>query len=90
MSDTDASASGATPAKHHIGYVDGLNVAISLCLTYTLCVTLLRGWIRRRLYGWDDIVVAIATVRPMFRRSINLILLPHHTASWLTSLRYSS
>lgn len=63
MSEPD---SGATP-KRHIGYVDGLNVAVSICLTYTLGVTALRVYIRRRLYGWDDAVVACATVRPSYR-----------------------
>ncbi|KAF2093215.1 hypothetical protein NA57DRAFT_48631, partial [Rhizodiscina lignyota] len=55
------SDSGST-ASHHVGYVDGLTFTISICLTYTLCVSAIRAWIRRRLYGWDDLVVAVSTV----------------------------
>lgn len=61
MSSSDDS-SVPTPS-HHVGYVDGVNFTISICLTYTLCVTFLRVWIRRVLFGWDDLVVGAATVR---------------------------
>lgn len=46
----------------HVGYQQGLNLAISLCLTYTLCIACVRVWIRKGAYGSDDIVIACATV----------------------------
>lgn len=52
----------ADSSSQHAGYIDGVNLTISICLTYTLCVSAIRVWIRRRLYGWDDIVVGAATV----------------------------
>ena len=47
---------------HHVGVVDGVNLTISLCLTYTLCISCVRAWIRKGAFGVDDIVVAAATV----------------------------
>lgn len=59
------------------GSVEGLNLVISLCLTYTLCIVLVRLWIRRGAFGsymtpfriswltssgYDDIVVYVATL----------------------------
>ena len=41
---------------------EGLNVLISLCLLYTLCIFFMRIWIRRRRYAWDDLAATIATV----------------------------
>jgi hypothetical protein len=55
MSDTDA-------PSHHIGHVDALNLTVSLCLCYTLCIALTRLWIRRGVFGLDDLVVLIATL----------------------------
>lgn len=47
---------------HHEGYSDSLNLVVSLCLVYTLCIACVRVWIRRGAYGSDDIVIAIGTV----------------------------
>ncbi|WPG98161.1 Hypothetical protein R9X50_00094700 [Acrodontium crateriforme] len=46
----------------HTGFQDGLNLTISLCLVYTLCIAGLRAWIRRKAYGVDDFVIAAATL----------------------------
>lgn len=48
--------------KGRLGYEDTLNFVNSLCLTYILCSAVLRGWIRRGIYGLDDTMVAFATV----------------------------
>ncbi|KAF2724449.1 hypothetical protein K431DRAFT_318224 [Polychaeton citri CBS 116435] len=50
------------PSRKHLGYSDGLNLALSLCLTYSVCVAGLRTWIRRGNYGSDDLVILIATI----------------------------
>ena len=50
---------------HHLGYADSLNVAISICLTYTLIFTCVRIHLRRSSFGADDAVVVIATLAAM-------------------------
>ena len=52
----------AEPRNHRLGYEDSLNLTTSICLTYTLCVAILRGWVRRSIYGVDDIVIGVATI----------------------------
>ncbi|KAH0386983.1 hypothetical protein KCU92_g2212, partial [Aureobasidium melanogenum] len=47
---------------HHIGYAESLNVAISICLTYTLIFTCVRIHLRRSSFGADDAVVIVATI----------------------------
>lgn len=49
-------------ASQHIGYVDALNLTVSLCLCYTLCIALVRLWIRRGAFGIDDLIVLFATL----------------------------
>ena len=44
------------------GYENSTAYAISLALIFTICVALLRVWIRRSAYGRDDVVVAAATL----------------------------
>lgn len=44
------------------GYVNPLAFTISLCLCFTVCVALLRVWIRRNAYGLDDAVIGVATL----------------------------
>jgi hypothetical protein len=46
----------------HLGFSDSVNFTISLCLTYTLCISCVRIWIRKGAFGVDDIVIAIATL----------------------------
>jgi hypothetical protein len=46
----------------HLGFSDSVNLTISLCLTYTLCISCVRIWIRKGAFGVDDIVIAIATL----------------------------
>jgi hypothetical protein len=50
---------------HHLGYADSLNVAISICLTYTLIFTCVRIHLRRSSFGADDAVVVFATLAAM-------------------------
>ncbi|KAG9943998.1 hypothetical protein KCU85_g8255, partial [Aureobasidium melanogenum] len=50
---------------HHLGYAESLNVAISICLTYTLIFTCVRIHLRRSSFGADDAVVIIATLAAM-------------------------
>lgn len=50
---------------HHLGYADSLNVAISICLTYTLIFTCVRIHLRRSSFGADDVVVIFATIAAM-------------------------
>lgn len=56
MSDTED-----TPSKQY-GHVDVVNLTVSLCLCYTLCIALVRLWIRRGAFGVDDLVVLFATL----------------------------
>jgi hypothetical protein len=44
------------------GHENAVNFTISLCLVFTICVGLLRLWIRRNAYGIDDTVIAAATL----------------------------
>jgi len=44
------------------GYQNVVNLVVSLCLTYTLCIACVRVWIRKSAYGLDDVVVAVATL----------------------------
>lgn len=46
----------------HLGYAESLNVAISICLTYTLIFTCVRIHLRRSSFGADDAVVIVATI----------------------------
>ncbi|KAK5723232.1 hypothetical protein LTR15_004929 [Elasticomyces elasticus] len=44
------------------GKQDALNLTISLCLTYTLCVAGVRVWIRKGSFGLDDAVIGLSTI----------------------------
>ena len=46
----------------HSGFVDTVNLTISLCLTYVVCISCVRMWIRKGAFGVDDIVTGIATL----------------------------
>ena len=48
--------------KQHEGFTDAVNLTVSLCLTYTLCIACVRLWIRKGAFGADVLVIAIATV----------------------------
>ena len=45
-----------------IGDENTVNLTISLCLTYTLCIACVRVWIRKGAFGSDDAVIAVATL----------------------------
>ena len=52
-----------SPNQHqHVGHVDAVNLTVSLCLCYTICIALVRLWLRRGAFGVDDLVVLVATV----------------------------
>ena len=51
-----------SPNQHHVGHVDAVNLTVSLCLCYTICIALVRLWIRRGAFGVDDLIVLVATV----------------------------
>lgn len=58
-----------------LGFEDTLNFANTLCIAYTLCSAILRGWIRRGIYGIDDIVIAVATVATLGHFAANYVAL---------------
>jgi hypothetical protein len=65
----------AEPHKSRLGFEDTLNFTNSLCVAYTLCSAVLRGWIRRDIYGVDDVVVAAATLTTMGFFATNYVAL---------------
>jgi hypothetical protein len=50
-----------THREGRLGFEDTLNFTNTLCVAYTLCSAILRAWIRRGIYGIDDVVIAVAT-----------------------------
>ncbi|CAK4031654.1 Hypothetical predicted protein [Lecanosticta acicola] len=44
------------------GYENATAYVVSLCLVFTICVALLRLWIRKSAYGRDDAVIGAATL----------------------------
>lgn len=44
------------------GHENSLLFVISLSLVFTICVALLRLWIRKSAYGVDDVVIGVATL----------------------------
>lgn len=53
---------GSATMPQHEGYQNAVNLTVSLCLTYTLCIACVRIWIRKSAYGIDDFVIAVATL----------------------------
>jgi len=60
-----------------LGFEDTLNFANTLCVAYTLCSAILRGWIRRGIYGIDDLVIAAATFSTLGFFAANYVALEH-------------
>lgn len=58
----EAMTTDASGLVHHVGFAHSLNVAISICLTYTLIFTCVRVHLRRSSFGADDAVVVVATL----------------------------
>ena len=72
----------------HVGYYDGVNLTISLCLTYILCISGVRIWIRKGAYGIDDLVIAIATLVALGHTAANYAALANGLGlSWTKVLR---
>jgi hypothetical protein len=67
----------AEPHKSRVGFEDTLNFTNSLCVAYTLCSAVLRGWIRRDIYGVDDVVIAAATLTTLGFFAANYVALDH-------------
>ena len=67
----------AEPHKGRVGFEDSLKFTNSLCVAYTLCSAVLRGWIRRDIYGVDDAVIAAATVTTLGHFIANYVALNH-------------
>lgn len=44
------------------GFENATAYVISLCLVFTICVGLLRLWIRKSAYGRDDLMIGAATL----------------------------
>jgi hypothetical protein len=67
----------AEPHKSRVGFEDTLDFTNSLCVAYTLCSAVLRGWIRRDIYGVDDVVIAAATLTTLGFFAANYVALDH-------------
>jgi hypothetical protein len=67
----------AEPHKSRVGFEDTLNFTNSLCVAYTLCSAVVRGWIRRDIYGIDDVVVAAATITTLGFFAANYVALDY-------------
>lgn len=75
----------------HPGYQDGTNLAVSLCLTYVVRISMVRIWIRKGSYGSDDIVIAIATTISFLHTAVDYIALANGLGtSWDARLAHSS
>lgn len=44
------------------GYENAVSFTISLCLVFTICVAIIRYWIRKHALGSDDAVIGAATL----------------------------
>lgn len=61
---------------HHVGYSKGLELTLSICACYTLCVLSLRLYIRWKAFSIDDFLVSFSTVRSICKQSENPSLSP--------------
>jgi hypothetical protein len=66
-----------THREGRLGFEDTLNFTNTLCIAYTLCSAILRGWIRRGIYGIDDLVIAAATFSTLGFFAANYVALEH-------------
>ncbi|KAI7110142.1 hypothetical protein KC352_g36349 [Hortaea werneckii] len=76
-------------SQHREGYQDALNLVVSLCLIYTLCIACVRIWIRRGSYGTDDLVIAIGTIITLCNSGANYAALANGLGTKWSSLRES-
>ncbi|USW48102.1 hypothetical protein Slin15195_G014210 [Septoria linicola] len=44
------------------GYQNAVSFTISLCMVFTICVAIIRFWIRKHAYGVDDAIIGAATI----------------------------
>jgi hypothetical protein len=54
--------------------INALDVVVTLCLTYTLCIVFIRLWKWRRPYGLEDVIAYLATGRSLQRMKGRLIV----------------
>ncbi|KAI7505084.1 hypothetical protein KC367_g803 [Hortaea werneckii] len=76
-------------SQHREGYQDALNLVVSLCLIYTLCIACVRIWIRRGSYGTDDLVIAIGTIITLCNSGANYAALANGLGTKWPSLKES-
>ncbi|KAI7262594.1 hypothetical protein KC345_g9385 [Hortaea werneckii] len=76
-------------SQHREGYQDALNLVVSLCLIYTLCIACVRIWIRRGSYGTDDLVIAIGTIITLCNSGANYAELANGLGTKWPGLRES-
>lgn len=55
------------------GYQGGVLLAVSLALTYVICISCVRIWIRKGSYGSDDLVVLIATMTGFVHTAVDYL-----------------
>lgn len=66
-----------THREGRLGFEDTLNFTNTLCIAYTLCSAILRSWIRRGIYGIDDLIIAAATFSTLGFFAANYVALEH-------------
>ncbi|KAI6974443.1 hypothetical protein KC318_g12121 [Hortaea werneckii] len=76
-------------SQHREGYQDALNLVVSLCLIYTLCIACVRIWIRRGSYGTDDLVIAIGIIITLCNSGANYAALANGLGTKWPNLKES-
>jgi hypothetical protein len=71
----------------HQGLEDAVNLTISICLCYTLCIACVRAWIRRQALGVDDAVIAFATLVTLSNSASSYIAVANGLSSSWDSLQ---
>lgn len=61
---------------HRAGYSKGLELTLSMCACYTLCVLTLRLFIRWKAFNIDDFLVSFSTVGSISKHLSNASISP--------------
>lgn len=59
----------------HPGNQDGVLLTVSLALTYVICISCVRLWIRKGSYGSDDFVILVATFTGFVHTAMDFLAL---------------